>query len=323
MTANRDDLLDWLAQGRLAAHDLTEAWRLAGIAPDRSRWLSFLERLCLWLGVVALCAALIFFLAYNWQALGRYAKFGIAELAILAAVAVAWRTGVDGAAGKAAVCAIALLIGALLALVGQTYQTGADTFELFAAWAAAILPLALLARLGALWVFWLALVNLACILYFHAVGLLLWMVFDARAAAWTLLAVDTLALVAWEAAAWRGIPWLQERWSPRIVATAAGSAATLLAIWAIVEREGARLPGALAWGAWMAAAYAYYRHRRRDVFVLAGGVLSAVAVVATLLGKLFLRHDAGGAFLLIGMVVIGLSAAGGMWLRRVAQEEGA
>jgi hypothetical protein len=34
-----------------------------------------------------------------------------------------------------------------------------------------------------------------------------------------------------------------------------------------------------------------------------------------------LSHYGAGAFLFIGMVVIGLSAAGGLWLKSMAQEE--
>jgi hypothetical protein len=52
--------------------------------------------------------------------------------------------------------------------------------------------------------------------------------------------------------------------------------------------------------------------------VLAGGV---VAVVAALLSRVMLeRHAQAGALLFIGMVVIGMSAAGGWWLKQVARE---
>ncbi|MBI5484229.1 MAG: hypothetical protein HY888_07190, partial [Deltaproteobacteria bacterium] len=66
--------------------------------------------------------------------------------------------------------------------------------------------------------------------------------------------------------------------------------------------------------------YVVYRHRIRDLDVLALGVLSIVIVVAVFLGYNLVRHGEAGAFLLVGMVVLGLSAAGGWWLRKVAQE---
>jgi hypothetical protein len=60
-----------------------------------------------------------------------------------------------------------------------------------------------------------------------------------------------------------------------------------------------------------------YRHRVKDVYVLAAGVLSFIVMATVLLAKGLNMHDAG-AFLLIGMVVIGLSAGGGYWLKQVA-----
>jgi hypothetical protein len=55
--------------------------------------------------------------------------------------------------------------------------------------------------------------------------------------------------------------------------------------------------------------------------MLAGGVLSGVVVVAAFLGRVMSesRMEAG-VFLFIGLVVIGLSAAGGFWLKNVANE---
>jgi len=78
--------------------------------------------------------------------------------------------------------------------------------------------------------------------------------------------------------------------------------------------------GLAAWAAWMVAAYLLYRHRVKDLFVLAGGVLSVVVVVSTVVIRHFFRVDAG-AFLVVGLLVIGISAAGGWWLKSVAAEE--
>ena len=76
------------------------------------------------------------------------------------------------------------------------------------------------------------------------------------------------------------------------------------------------------WLAWLAAAYGAYRHFAKDVFVLAGGALSVIGVVVAAIIKGLSFSDAGG-FLLLGLVVIGLSALAGFWLRGVALEEDA
>lgn len=304
------EVLDWIEAGRVVSGSEHEALRAAGIAPTRGDWHAFLGRLTLWLGTVAIAAALIFFFAFNWDELGRFAKFGLLEGAILAGLALCLWLDLDSAAGKAVLLLLSLLVGALLALAGQTYQTGADTYELFAWWALLILPWVLVGRLSPLWLVWLVLLNAALFLYFSrssaGEGLL-----------WALFALNLAALVAWEAAHAYGLAWLRDGWPPRLVAVAAGTAATALMMMAIFD-DGHVL-GALAWLAWLAAAYAWYRHARPDLFMLAGGLLSLIVVVAAFLTRHVFASGAGGA-LLIGLVVIGLSAGGAIWLKSINRE---
>lgn len=322
MNHDRQEILDWAEAGRVDARNLRSALQVAAVLPDRAQWRAFLDRLLLWLGVVMISAGAIFFLAYNWHDLGRYAKFALAEGLILIALAVLWWQGLERIAGKAALIAAALFTGALLALVGQTYQTGADTFELFATWAVAILPWALLARFPALWVLWLALANLATVLYFQTFPGLFGVIFGPERQLWLLFGLNTIALAAWEGLALAGIAWLRERWALRLLATASGACVTALAVIAVLDKNafGWALP---VWLAWLGAAYALYRRRIKDLYVLAGGVLSGIVVVAAALSRLLLETslEAGGLFF-IGLVVIGMSAAGGFWLKKAANEEG-
>jgi uncharacterized membrane protein len=316
----RQDILDWADAGRLAPANLRRALKAGAVLPDRERWRAFLDRLLLWLGVVMLCASATFFLAYNWSEMGRYAKFALAGGLVLAALAALWWHGLETLAGKAALLAAALFTGALFALIGQTYQTGADTFELFAVWAAAILPWTLLARFPALWVLWLALVNLALVLYFQAFHGLLGVMFGPERQVWLLFGLNTVALAVWECLERLGLEWLRERWAPRLIGTSSGALVTALAVMDVFtsrEADG----GGVAWIAWMVAAYFVYRRWAKDVYMLAGGVLSGVVVVAAFLGRVMSesRMEAG-VFLFIGLVVIGLSAAGGFWLKNVANE---
>jgi uncharacterized membrane protein len=320
MRTNRSDIVDWSDQGRVPHDRLREALEFAGVLPGAADWRRFLDRLLLFMGVVLLAAGVIFFFAFNWQDLGRFAKFALVEVPIVAALAFVWRLGVDGIAGKATLLFAALLAGALLALVGQTYQTGADTFELFAAWAAAILPWVLVARFPALWIFWLALANLALSLYFLAFGILWGMLFAPEKLVWLLFGLNTAALAVWEGLAAAGIEWLRERWSVRILATASGGLITALGIEDILDWRGSSHWGAPLWIVWIAAAYFAYRHWVKDVYVLAGGVLSVIVVAATFVAKQMHMRDAG-AYLFLGLLVIGMSAAGGYWLKQVATEE--
>lgn len=322
MNSNRADIFDWSDQGRIAPDKLREAFDRAGVLPGAADWRRFLDRMLLFMGVVLVAVGVIFFFAFNWHELGRYAKFALVEGLMIGGLARSWRLGVDSIAGKAALLFVSLMTGALLALVGQTYQTGADTCELFATWATAILPWVLVARFPSLWVIWLALVNAAVSLYFLTFGFLWGMLFAPEKLIWLLFGLNTVALAIWEGLAAAGLGWLRERWSVRILATASGGLVTALGIWDIVDWRATSHWGAPVWCAWIAAAYAMYRHRVKDVYVLAAGVLSFIVMATVLLAK-GLNMGNAGALLLIGMVVIGLSAGGGYWLKQVATGENA
>jgi uncharacterized membrane protein len=320
--SHRDQLMQWAEQGRIPPGRLHDAVRMAGVTPSATDWRRFLELATLWLGVVLLGAAVIFFFAYNWQALGRFAKFGIVEALLIGAVVAALRLGLDRPAGQAALTGAVLLTGALLALVGQVYQTGADPWELFAAWGGATLAWVLIGRFAALWLVWLGIANIAVVLYDRTFGGLFGILFDTGRLLWVLFALNTAALVIWEVVAARGVAWLDARWAVRLLATASGALATALALWAIFEHRAVDLSGLVAYAAWLAGAYAAYRQRRLDLYMLAGAVLSVVVVAAGALSRAFLdRGGEAGAFLLIDIVVIGISAAGAWWLKTVAAGE--
>ncbi len=308
MSRYRGEMLDWLQAGRVQPGREHAALRHAGLVPAGADWSAFLGQLTLWLGTLAVASAVIFFFAFNWESLGRLAKLGLVEAAILAALLGAWRLDLDSAAGKAVLTLLALLVGALLALTGQIYQTGADTYELFAWWAVLILPWVLIGRFAPLWLVWLALLNLAVWLYFS----LAW---SGEALLWTLLALDSLALAAWEAGHRHGIGWLRDSWPPRLAAIAGGAMATGLALWTIFDGG----LGLLGWAAWIGLLYFWYRHVRPDLFMLAGGVLSLIVTVVASMSRSMLDDAAG--YLVVGLVVIAMSAGGAMWLNRLAREK--
>ena len=321
----RDFILIWAERGAIS--DAPAALGLAGVLPSVREWRLFLDRLLLWCGAVALAAAVVFFVAHNWNELGRYAKFGLLELLVVAAVAGYWRLGPDRASGKASLVAASILLGALLAFFGQTYQTGADTWELFATWFALMLPWVIIGRFAGLWMLSIVIANTASALYFQAFPGLLGMVFNTERQLWTLFAFNTACLVAWELAA-RRIAWLNERWAPRLLLFAGGLLVTALAIQGIFrwdfrgsEQSGAAL---LIHPLWLVCLYAAYRHWRRDLFAIAGACLSAIVVVTAFLSKHLLAGRAAEAnFLFIGAIVIVMAAAAGWWLKQIASEEGA
>ncbi len=314
---SRSEVLDWIDAGRVAPEDQLRALRVAGQIPAAAAWRGFLGQLGLWLGTIALATSVIFFFAFNWDELPRMAKFGLVEGAILASLGLCWWTGVDSLIGKAVLLLLTLLTGALLALTGQVYQTGADTFELFGWWAVLILPWVVIGRFSPLWLFWLALLNLTVMLHVRLSR-------DEELLIWLLFGLNTLALVAWEAARRYGIPWLQDAWAPRLVAVASGWWATMLGVWGVSGGiSDARLAGLgmLAYLAWIGALYFWYRRMRLDPFMLAGGLLSLIVVVVAFLIDKMLDNAESAGFLTIAIVVIGMSAGGAIWLKRIVQEQ--
>jgi uncharacterized membrane protein len=314
----RSHILEWAEQGAVPPENVRAALALAGATPDASEWRRFVSALLLWLGALLIAAGVIFFFAYNWHALGRFTKFGLVEGLLALSVIAAWIAGPDKAAGKASLAVASLLTGALLALIGQTYQTGADTFELFAWWAVLILPWTIAARTPVLWLMWIALLNLATTFYFQAFRGFFGAVANDTSIVWALAALNTVALVAWETGVWRGYTWMQDRWPARVIAVASGTAVTFLGLWGIFEASDPDVIAIPAYFAWLAAAYYYYRRQTRDLFVLAGGVLSLIVFVTSWLSDALLSHADAGSLLLIGVVAIGMSAAGAWWLKGIA-----
>ena len=102
-------LADWRAQDRLGAESLAPAW--ARTLPARADWHRWLERALLALGTALLCAGVIVFFAFNWEALHKFAKFGLLAglLTGLAALA-AWRPAGDGI-GQAALAGAQVVSG--------------------------------------------------------------------------------------------------------------------------------------------------------------------------------------------------------------------
>lgn len=315
-------MLRWFDQGVLDKDSLEEAMKLAEVLPGASRWRVFIRDLFLWLGGLALAFSVMFFIAYNWDDLGRFAKFALIEVLVAACVIVYWKFTAESLIARISLMMASILLGVLLAFYGQTYQTGADPWQLFANWALLMLPWAILARFPAMWVLWLALLNLSITLYFQARGGLFWFVNSlGENLYWALFLFNTVAWLAWEAIAIR-VNWLQERWAVRLLAIASGVAITTLAWLAIFAQYPTRAAALLVYAGWLASIYALYRKRIVDLFMLAGACLSVIVFLTTFLGYKLIRHgDTVAAFFIMSLLVIGMVAAAAFWLKKVYKEQ--
>ena len=265
-----------------------------GVRPNLTGWRSFLRIFLTLLGFLSLVAGVIFFIAMNWAAMPKMAKFFLIQLFIIALAGVVWWRWYDAVA-RIALLAAGLSFGGLFALYGQVYQTGADSWELFRAWTLVLLPLALLGRQNALWFCTWAIANLAFQLYYLEQAALpvddiipSFLYWFPGIILYGYLAVQIMLLLVREALSdymLKHCPesWLASRWCSRVMAAYLLLTLTPLVTESLWEDS---LPGIIPfifWGAVLAAGYGYYRYLRPDLYMLTLGVISLTVVLSCVL----------------------------------------
>jgi len=326
----RSELDAFVEHHRLGAPAVEALFALAEAGPSREEKLGF-ARTLLWLGgVLSLLAAVVFFVAANWEALGRLARFALLQALLIAAAGVAlWRPP-PARAGRLGLLAAFVLSGALLALFGQTYQTGADVHELFFAWAALGLPLVIAGRWAVTWGAWALVLNVAFALLCGWLpgGHVLWMLLVGWGLTAPLLFVLPLAVnlalwLACEAAARTRFRDVAAPWLGRFLLAAGIGFGT----WgAVVEIAPGRHPAGHDGGGWIllaalalaaAGVGAQALRRRRDVFPLAILAGSAIAIGTVLIARAIHGGDAFPFFLITAWLVGSSTGAGWLLMGRL------
>lgn len=324
MFSTRSYILHLIDQGILDPQHAEAAMQAAGVFPKRRDWHRFIERLLLGLGVLSMALGVVFFVAFNWDALGKFGKFALVEGALIASLLPLLRYDLNSRVGQFSLTGAAILVGALLALFGQTYQTGADTWQLFATWGVLILPWAVLGRFEPLWILWVGIVNVAIVLYFTLFHFFFFV--EARGAALAMVLFNALVLIIWEYH--RRATSGTLRIGVRIVATLTGTAATGLALDAIIADAHYRYEmWGMVWVAWIILHCWIYRQYIRDLFLLAIGCLSVIVTGVAFLGRMLIDmrlYYGGGGYLMLALVLIVAGSGTAAWLRNTARswEEG-
>jgi uncharacterized membrane protein len=300
-----------------SAEAARRAAALAAGSPPPEAWTRLLTLAAGGVGAGLLASALVTFFAANWDHMGRVARLGVLELALVAAALVAARW-FGRLAARLALNLGFVAVGALLAVFGQTYQTGADPWELFLGWAALGAPWVLVAGADELWLL------LTLVLGFGLARLL-----DVRShddlalsalASW---AVGALAIGLWEAQARRPRPWLRARWLPRAWASLAGAALCVAFVVGLYDRDSRAFwfAAAAVVASLAGAARAYWR-RTIELFMqtVMMGVL-IVAATSLLIRALADVSDTRGdlELFVITVFVILETAGAAVWLRGEAR----
>ena len=309
-----------LAQlGYLDRAALARGLRLTGGIPDRRGWARFIDYLLLALGALFFVAGLFFFVAYNWEDLPRFARFGILEGAIVVIAAIAQWSGLSRLGGKIALTVAALLVGALLAVFGQEYQSGADSYTLFGNWALLIAGWVLIGNFDVLWGVWLGLLNLTLALFWNQLypG-------DQYPQPETLFLLNAVALLVWELIA-RRASWWRQRWLQRITAIVAFGwilGPTLEAIFNLfADYDGLPLIhqfGPLIYGLFLLLVLFVYIRLQPDLFMVTVALFSVIIVLTTFIASGLADSDEVLAYFVAGFAVILQAGVAVTILRRIA-----
>lgn len=318
LTATADRLKALAEQGHLSSEALERALSLAGHIPGSTAWQKFLDIALLVLGAAFTLSGILFFFAYNWADLPRFAKFGLIEASIIGATGLAFYLGLDKLSGKVTLTGAALLVGVLLAVFGQIYQTGADAYQLFLGWSLLIVGWVVISRFDALWLGWLVLLNITLITYWNqAIG-----DGDSPALYVTLAGLDTVALLVWEYAHRHGVPWLQQRWLAWLITPAIFICLvmpTLEFIFTDFREELFLFLAPLFYLFFTVFALFFYQKVVKDLFMLTLTALSLIVVLTATLIKVFdIDFDSAPILLIMSLIIIGQTALAVYWLRRVA-----
>jgi uncharacterized membrane protein len=321
--ATPENLRGLVRAGVFTSDELEQALRIAGIIPDGKAWSRFLNTLFLFLGAVLIAAGVIFFFAYNWASMHRLLKLGVVQIALLTAVFTSSYHGFDKLTGKAALLVSAILVGALLALFGQIYQTGADAYELFLGWSVLIAGWVVVSNFPALWLLLLILVEATVYFYWGQVVESAWFVHENPLPYEIIFGLNVVGLALWEFFSARGVSWLTGRWIPRLCASIGLSVLMIPLTISIVSRRPFEYHADLVVLLWLlylsggAFVAWFYRVRIFDLYMIAIVLLSLIVLVT-----IFLADKMGsnyGGFLLLSLLIVGMSAGAATWLRSIAK----
>lgn len=137
---------------------------------DRSAWLLFIRYGFLALGIGFTIAGLIFFFAYNWSSIPKFAKMGIVQGLLIVTFVLSIVLKTPPQIGKILLTASSVLVGVLFAVFGQIYQTGANAFDFFLAWTIFITLWVFITNFAPLSLLYIVLINTTLVLYSQQVA---------------------------------------------------------------------------------------------------------------------------------------------------------
>jgi uncharacterized membrane protein len=132
---------------------------------DAKAWHKFLRLLFITLGVGFTVLGIVFFFAYNWADLHKFAKLGIMEALVLIVTCLAVIPKFSTIIRNIILTGATVVVGTLFAVFGQIYQTGANAYDFFLGWTVFVTLWVVVSNFAPLWLLYVALLNTTLILY--------------------------------------------------------------------------------------------------------------------------------------------------------------
>lgn len=293
---------------------LSELYVRGGYKPTAQSWLTFASKATLALGVVFVLAGVIFFFAYNWSELHRFAKLAIVSGLIVGATGRALMLDMRSFQAKLSLVVVAVSIGCLLAVFGQIYQTGANAYDLFLNWALLISGIVFISNFLPLWFMWLVLVNTAIILFAGQIARH-WI--DPHAFT-GLFFVNGCALMLYEYCALKKLSHFDARWLPRmlgaftVVSITVAASAGILTDFEYPAHFICLLLAPLGYG----GTFVLYSRKIYDLSSIAVSCICAIALIFVMIIKVS-DYDGAVMFLIGGLIVVGLTTASALLLKNI------
>ena len=137
---------------------------------DKTAWQKFLRLLIISCGIGFTVSGIVFFFAYNWADLHKFAKIGVAEGLVIAAASIALFPKINVNIRNIILVGASVLVGVLFAVYGQIYQTGANAYDFFLGWTVFVTLWVVVSNFSPLWLLYLVLINTTFILYSQQVA---------------------------------------------------------------------------------------------------------------------------------------------------------
>lgn len=137
---------------------------------DKEAWQKFFRLFFISLGIGFTVSGVVFFFAYNWADLHKFAKIGLAEGLVIVATILALLPKINTNTSNIVLTGAAVLVGVLFAVFGQVYQTGANAYDFFLAWTVFVTLWVIVSDFAPLWLLYLILINVTFMLYAQQVA---------------------------------------------------------------------------------------------------------------------------------------------------------